>query len=158
MPQKPQPSPFWPTSERIPDIFPNAQQTPTVLNLPAKVTQQSAPGVLGFYRPKDDIIMLRPDAPPTGIASMHETGHAIWYRDLTPEQQQSWSKLHWAEMKRPNVPLSAVSTYPSDPSHSFAHAYGLYASDPLRLQKESPEAYNLIRSLSQFEYRRPGPM
>src|SRR5262245_35938280 len=124
MPQKPKAQPptppsFWATSERVPDIFSIKQQTtPTVMNTHETIQQQSYPVLLVFYKQNPNIIAIAQGQSPTGQATMHETGHAIWYNDLTPQQQQQWNQLHASELKR-STPASAISNYHFDPSHSF---------------------------------------
>lgn len=151
------PSPFWPTQERVPDIFNKTQQTtPTIASTNAQLQSGVPSGqfALGAYIPRENVITMGQGQAPTSVSGMHETGHAIWHNDLTPEQQQQWAALHKTESQRPGIPFQAVARYTNDPAHSFAHAYGMYAADPIQMQRQSPEAYNLIRHMSGFEYKR----
>ncbi len=63
-------------------------------------------------------------------------------------------------MKTPSMTdmPSFIRPYMDDPGHSFAEAFGQYATQPEQLKKESPAAYGFVRDLTGFEYARPGPM
>lgn len=84
----------------------------------------------------------------------HEAGHAMYQQDLSPQQQSDWANIHKTILSSNSRYLEAVSKYPGDPSHSFAEAFGEYATEPQNMQKNNPDAYNYFKTLTGFEYSR----
>jgi hypothetical protein len=145
--------------EWIPDMFSRAQQVRSSIT---PGFQGPAGGdIQGIYDPPTSSILLKaqPLLPPAEVAG-HEAGHAIYLRDLTPQQQAQWAQLHRGALdlyhRTANLRniVRSVARYPSDPPHSFAETYGMYVNSPQELQKQSPDIYNFIRNLSGFEYSR----
>lgn len=93
-------------------------------------------------------------------AAAHEAGHAMYNQDLSDDQKQTWTNIHnkvlsdYQKTNDPRVLMNAVSQFPKDPAHSFAEAFGDYATEPQDMQKRNPDAYNFFKNLTGFEYSR----
>lgn len=164
--QYPANPPLWrrQPAEFISDAFPRAQAA--VSSMSGRVGQflQNRLGSVGTnwsgYGLIPDTIKLMPPESIAGTqaanpiemnkTAAHEAAHSIW-ADLPQESRDKWLAIH---KKDPHV---AGFGYMNDPTHAFAEAYGSYAAEPVRFQRESPEAYKFLRDISGFEYARPKP-
>jgi hypothetical protein len=169
-PNKPlPPPPIWQLqpSEFISDAFPRAQQATATVSEPTleqRLLRSLGTNTRGWFGlTPDKINLVSPEAIkrlyPDKIAGAnpmemnktagHEAAHSIW-TGLPAEHQSAWFAIHKRD------PLVAGVGYVNNPTHAFSEAYGAYVAEPMRLQRESPEAYDFFKKISGFEYARPG--
>lgn len=124
----------------------------------------NTPGIMLSQQPP------QPINPIDNYTYAHELGHSIWYQGLDEKQQSAWNSLHTAVLGNINSIADSNKVkktgegalfsrgyrpdYTLDPSHTFAHNFGLYAQAPELLKKVSPDTYRFFQNLLQFEYSR----
>jgi hypothetical protein len=116
----------------------------------------------------NNILISRKGADATDVYA-HETGHAIYEKDLTPAQRQEWERHHAqvlssvkSELSRsgitsprdPNFKAAlsqvtahyprAIVNYPDSPQESFAESVAQYMSNPKAFRAAHPTDYHLI--------------
>lgn len=125
----------------LPSHFSKAAQTPVHMTVPggsraAWMRGLGERGAAGVYGGGSTMI-THPDkgSPPEYLGNRvypHETGHAAWFQDLDPFDQQRW--------------LALQSRYPQErgPSEGFADAFRDYTMNPEWLRTNHPEVHNFM--------------
>jgi hypothetical protein len=100
----------------------------------------------GFYNPLTNTVYLGEKGRTYAKTVIHEIGHAIWFRDMTPEQRQEWFKLDPEGGRGVGSLFSATSSF-----QNFAEDWARFLLQPTWYRTKFPDRYRFMVRLSGME-------